>query len=179
MARRSRVDPGGGRLSRTGSASAVLGGEVVGAVGQHRGMGWGQLALGQGLGGVGEGLRNTARAVRTARWASPAPIWSRVRSQLAVEAAWMPSSAPAAPRLSTTASSPSRRLRGGPPAAAGQDPLGQGGIGQAVQLLGVELIDQRRRSGQPSWWELRMCSSSLERTYRPHTRGQALARKCG
>src|SRR5215207_1284570 len=49
------------------------------------------------------GPRNNARAVRTALLAALAPSRSRPRSQLAVEAAWMPWSAPAAPRPSTAA----------------------------------------------------------------------------
>jgi hypothetical protein len=59
------------------------------------------------------GPRNRARAVRTQLWAALAPSRSRPRSQLAVEAAGAPWSAPAAPRASRLASSrshwPSRR----------------------------------------------------------------------
>ena len=59
------------------------------------------------------GPRYSARAVRTQPAAVLALMRSRVRSQLAVEPAWTPCSAPAAPRASTAASSasqwPSRR----------------------------------------------------------------------
>src|SRR5215207_377836 len=80
-----------------------VGGQVVGAGGQHRGVGHRELAVGHSGGGGGKGPRNNARAVRTQPWAALAPMCSRLRSQLAVEAAWMPWSAPAAPRPSTAA----------------------------------------------------------------------------
>jgi len=50
------------------------------------------------------GPRNKARAVRTLLAAAPAPSRNRIRSQAAVEGAWVPWSAPAAPRPSTAAS---------------------------------------------------------------------------
>jgi hypothetical protein len=88
-------------------------GEVVGAVGQDRGVGWGDGSLGQGLAGLGEGPRYSARAVRTKLAAVLGLMRSRERSQPAVEAAGRPWSAPAAPRASRSASSashwPSRR----------------------------------------------------------------------
>ena len=99
-----RIQPPGGGLQqhRLGLRRSAIG-EVVGAMGQHRGVGDRELPGAQRLGGPGQGPRNSERAVRTALAAAPAPMRSRPRSQLAVEGAWTPWSAPAAPRASTAA----------------------------------------------------------------------------
>jgi hypothetical protein len=84
--------------------SRDLGGKLVGAVAQHASMGDRDLTVGQGGGGGRQRTRNKARAVRTKPAAAPAPKWSRLRSQAAVEPTWTPWSAPAAPRASMAAS---------------------------------------------------------------------------
>ena len=103
-----------GRLQQDGfGVGGRGGGQVLGAVSEHAGVGGGDRSVGEGLGGGGEGAGNRARAVRTQLLAALGPRWSRLRSQLAVEGAGTTWSAPAAPRASTPASSasqwPSRR----------------------------------------------------------------------
>jgi hypothetical protein len=113
-------------------------------------MGRGEHPAGQGGGGRQEWARYRARAVRTASVAAPAPIRSRWRSQLAVEGTGWPRSAPAAPRPSTAASRrshwPSRRSSQPPQR---QELLGQGAIGELVQVLSGQLAQDRWQPGQP------------------------------
>ena len=80
------------------------GGQVGGAGGQHLGMGERQSPAAKAWAVAVRGPRNKARAVRTLPAAALAPMRNRARSQLAVEAAGVPWSAPAAPRPSTAAS---------------------------------------------------------------------------
>ena len=131
-----------------------------GCRGQHAGRGPGRwLAVGQGLGGRGQGTAEQGPGgPHQAAAAAPAPIRSRARSQPAVEPAWMPCSAPAAPRASTAASSPSHwpsRRSSQPPQV--QDPVGPGGVGQPVQVLGGQLVDRGRQRRQPVRPAGRMC----------------------
>jgi hypothetical protein len=70
----------------------------VGAGGEHAGVSRRACPVGQGLADSGEAPRNTARAVRTALVAAPAPRWRRAREPAGGGGAWMPWSAPAAIR---------------------------------------------------------------------------------
>ena len=100
--------------SRTGSASAARwsGRSWVPAASTWAWAGE-MVAGGQGLGGGGEGAAVQGPGGADQLAAVPALMRSRCRSQPAVEPAWTPCSAPAAPRASTPASSasqwPSRR----------------------------------------------------------------------
>ena len=94
-----------GRVHQDGfGLGGGVGGQVVGAGGQHRGVGGESSPAVTGPGRSRPGGRGTTPG-RSAHswWRRRRPVRSRARSQLAVEAAWMPWSAPAAPRPSTAA----------------------------------------------------------------------------
>jgi hypothetical protein len=136
---------------RFGLGSDLIG-QLVGALGQDPGVGGGDLAAGQRLSGRRERPRNNARAVRTDSGAAPAPSRSRPRSQLAVEGAGRPRSAPAGP----PGIHPGQFLeplafQAAYPPLQGPDRLGQGSVGQPVQVLGGQLIHRRRQQPQPLW----------------------------
>ena len=84
------VQPSGRRQEHRVGLGGQVGGQVLGAVGDHRGVGGRDLPGGEGGRGAGKGPRNNARAVRTELAAAPAAIRSRRRSQLAVEGAATP-----------------------------------------------------------------------------------------
>jgi hypothetical protein len=50
-----------------------VGGQVVGAGGEHRGMGRGEFSVGEGLGGLGQGAADQGPVVRTLLLAVLAP----------------------------------------------------------------------------------------------------------
>ena len=107
------------------------------------------------------GPRNTARAVRTAAWAAPAPNRSRARNQPAVEEARRPCSAPAAPRASRPASSwsqwPSRQStsRRNPNTRSASTPSGR-----RSRSCG-QLVDRCGQPGESGWgWVERVFESA-------------------
>ncbi len=91
------------------------------------------------------GPRYSARAVRTKLAAVPALMWSRWRSQAAVEPAWKPCSAPAAPRASRPASSPSHwPSRRSTSCRSRWTRSPRARVGQAVRVLVGQALGARR-----------------------------------
>ena len=155
-----RVQPPG-RLHqhRLGLGGQVVG-ELLGAVGQHLGMGRRELPVGQGLGGRGQGATEQGPGgPHRAGWPRPHPSAAGSRSQLAVEPAWMPCSAPAAPRASTAASSPSHwpSRRSSQPAAGPCTRSARARVGQPVEVLGGQLLELGHQRRQPRRLAGRMC----------------------
>jgi hypothetical protein len=137
---RGQQGHGGPQPGRQGMVPAGLPDPLVGS---------GGIRVAQVLGGRRQGPRNRARAVRTLPLAAPAPMYSRVRSQLAVEAA-------CTPRFSAGGAASVHGGQGVEPAAfqAIEQPpelehlVGQGGVRQPIQVLGGQLVhggDQHRQ----------------------------------
>jgi hypothetical protein len=87
LAQPRRIHPPGGLEQHGFGRQLDVVGELVGAVGNHLGVGGRDLAADQGRGGLGEGPPNRGRVVRTLPLASSALMRRRLRSQLAVERA--------------------------------------------------------------------------------------------
>ena len=154
-------------------------GEILGAGGQHLGVrrGDGPRRPRPGRSAV-RGPRYRARAVRTMLAAVPAPMRSRRRSQAAVEPAWTPCSAPAAPRASTPASSashwPSRRSTSprNTRTRSAQAPSASPSGSWAARPWS-SATSAANPAGVPADGWSNGCSSPWRATYQPLTRTQA------
>ena len=111
-------------------------------------------------------------------------MWRRARSQAAVEPAWTPWSAPAAPRASTPASSasqwPSRRSMSPRNTMTRSAPAPSGSWSGSWSVSSWSSATSADNPvGVPVGWLVECVFESMAGTYQPSTRTQAPTRKCG
>ncbi len=156
-----------------------MGGEVLGAVRPAPGHGPPTAPRRPGPGRSRSGGRGTAPGRSAPQLAAvPALMRSRARSQPAVEPAWTPCSAPAAPRASTAGEfgqPVAFQAVGQPPQH--QDPFGPGAVGQPVGSWSARPWSSATSAAtplgsRPAGWS-NGCSSPWPATYQPRTRTQA------
>jgi hypothetical protein len=152
------VQPAGRRQQHRLGRGGGGGGQVVGAGGQDLGVSCRQVPVGQGVAGLGQGA-----AVQGAGGPDPAGGGRRAQPQPGPEPAGGRGG-----RLALVGAGGAAAVDGGqgsqpvpfqpvqqPPQL--QDLLGQGGVGQAIEVLGGQLVDCRHQPRQPVTRPGRMC----------------------